>query len=58
MEGRPDKASGRFKTDPNRAGATFFVAPELIEGTLAKGFELYRSLTAPLHRAIFMMFVG
>ena len=57
MEGRPDKAPGRFKTEANRAGATFFVAPELLEGTLAKGFELYRSLTAPLHRAVFMMFV-
>jgi len=33
------------------------VAPELVEGTLAKGFEIYRSLTAPLHRAIFMMFL-
>ena len=24
---------------------------------MAKGFEIYRSLTAPLHRAIFMMFL-
>jgi len=57
MEGRPDKGPGRFKTEANRAGATYFVAPELVEGTLAKGFEIYRSLTAPLHRAIFIMFV-
>jgi hypothetical protein len=57
MEGRPDKEPGAFKTSANRAGATFFVAPELVEGTLAKGFEIYRSLTAPLHRAIFMMFL-
>jgi fido (protein-threonine AMPylation protein) len=28
-----------------------------VEGTLAKGFEIYRGLTSPLHRAIFMMFV-
>ena len=57
MEGRPDKGPGRFKADPNRAGATLFVAPELVEGTLAKGFEIYRGLTSPLHRAIFMMFL-
>jgi hypothetical protein len=57
MEGRPDKAPGRFKADPNRAGSTWFVAPELVEGTLAKGFEIYRGLRSPLHRAIFMMFL-
>jgi hypothetical protein len=57
MEGRPDKGPGRFKADPNRAGSTLFVAPELVEGTLTKGFEIYRGLTSPLHRAIFMMFV-
>jgi fido (protein-threonine AMPylation protein) len=57
MEGRPDKMPGRFKTDPNRAGSTLFVAPDLVRGTLAKGFEIYRGLTSPLHRAIFMMFV-
>jgi hypothetical protein len=57
MEGRPGKGPGRFKTDTNRAGATVFVAPELVNGTLAKGFEIYRGLTAPLHRAIFMTFL-
>jgi hypothetical protein len=57
MEGRPDKGPGRFKTDLNRAGSTVFVAPELVEGALAKGFEIYRGLSSPLHRAIFMMFL-
>jgi len=57
MEGRPEQAPGRFKTEANRAGSTFFVAPELARGTLAKGFEIYRGLAAPLHRAIFMMFL-
>ena len=57
MEGRPDKGPGLFKVDPNRAGSTTFVAPDLVEGTLAKGFEIYRGLTSPLHRAIFMMFL-
>ena len=57
MEGRPDKGPGRFKADPNRAGSTMFVAPELVEGTLAKGFETYRGLASPLHRAVLMMFL-
>jgi hypothetical protein len=57
MEGRPEKNPGRFKTEPNRAGSTFFVSPELVEGTLAKGFEIYRGISCPLHRAIFMMFL-
>jgi hypothetical protein len=55
MEWRRDKGPGRFKADPNRAGATLFVAPELVKGTLAKGFEIYRALASPLHRAMFMM---
>jgi len=57
MEGRPDKGPGQFKSDPNRAGSTLFVAPDLVEGTLAKGFEVYRALSSPLHRAVFMMFM-
>jgi fido (protein-threonine AMPylation protein) len=57
MEGRPEKGPGRFKADPNRAGSTTFVAPDLVKGTLAKGFEIYRALTSPLHRAIFMLFL-
>ena len=57
MAGRPGKAPGQFKVEPNRAGATMFVAPELVEGTLAKGFEFYRALASPLHRAIYIMFL-
>ena len=57
MHGRPDKEPGQFKTEANRAGATVFVAPDLVQGTLAKGFEIYRSLSSPLHRAVFMMFL-
>jgi prophage maintenance system killer protein len=33
------------------------VPPDLVEGTLAKGFEIYRALTSPFHRAAFMMFL-
>lgn len=57
MEGRPDQCPGRLKAEPNRAGSTVFVAPDLVEGTLAKGFEIYRALTCPFHRAVFMMFL-
>jgi hypothetical protein len=57
MEGRPGKRPGQFKADPNRAGSTLFVAPDLVEGTLAKGFEVYRGLSNPLHRAVFIMFL-
>lgn len=57
MEGRPDKSPGHFKQASNRAGQTVFVAPEDVEGTLARGFELAVSLEAPLARAIYMMFL-
>lgn len=54
---RPDKIPGQFKSKENRAGSTFFVAPDLVLGTLEKGFEIYRGLEVALHRAVFMMFI-
>jgi Fic family protein len=57
MESRPDKGPGRFKTSGNKAGATLFVAPDLVEGTLEQGFDLYRSLETPFARAVLMMFL-
>ena len=57
MEGRPDKMPGQYKSDPNRAGATMFVAPDLVRGTLERGFKVYRSLETPFQRAVFMMFL-
>ncbi len=57
MEGRPEKGPGCFKSVPNRAGQTVFVAPELVEGTLSEGFSLYRSLETAFQRAVFMMFM-
>lgn len=57
MGGRPDKSPGSFKQAPNRAGQTIFVAPDDVEGTLSRGFELTASLEAPLARAIYMMFL-
>jgi Fic family protein len=57
MSARPDKQPGRFKREANRAGSTLFVAPDQVEGTLARGFEYYDSLETPFARAVFMMFL-
>ena len=57
LESRPEMGPGIFKQAGNRAGSTLFVAPELVEGTLEQGFNLYRSLETPFQRAVFMMFL-
>jgi len=57
MEARTDRSPGAFKTAANRAGDTIFVAPELVQGTLARGLELHRVLSDPFQRAVFMMFL-
>lgn len=57
MEGRPDKNPGEFKTLENRAGNTIFVAPDMVLGTLEKGFEFAQALGEPFQRATFMMFL-
>ena len=70
MESRPAKRAGAFKQTENRAGSTVFVAPDLVAGTLAQGFDLFtwierrqveqrhgRSLETPFQRAVFMMFL-
>lgn len=57
LAGRPEKQPGEFKSQINRAGETLFVSPDLVTGTLIKGFELYRALEDPLVRALFMMFL-
>ena len=57
MEARPEKLPGQFKETANQAGATLFVDPLLVQGTLRKGFEMYRALDQPFARALFMMFV-
>ena len=57
MEKRPDKLPGQFKQKGNRAGSSVFVEPDLVLGTLEKGFGFYQALEASLHRAIYMMFL-
>lgn len=57
MEGRPHKRPGRFKEQNNQAGATLFVAPDLVVGTLRQGFGMYQALDHPFARALMMMFL-
>jgi hypothetical protein len=57
MSERPEKLPGQFKELSNSAGATLFVDPELVQGTLRKGFELYSILDGSFQRAVFMMFL-
>jgi len=54
---RKDKNPGEFKTKMNIAGSTQFVKPELVMGTLERGFEIYRGLEYPFQKAVFMMFL-
>ncbi|MGB8436101.1 MAG: Fic family protein, partial [Burkholderiales bacterium] len=57
MAARPDKRPGEWKAQPNQAGSTLFVLPELVTGTLREGFERIRALTDRLARALMTMFV-
>lgn len=57
MAGRPEHRPGRFKTRPNRAGNTEFVAPSRVRGTLRRGYERYCSLDPGFRRAVFGMFL-
>jgi len=55
MQARPDTHPGVVKTLANRAGNTVFVAPDLVIGTLEKGFAFLQGLGEPLQRAVFTM---
>jgi hypothetical protein len=57
LAARPEVGPGEFKEDPNRAGATQFVAPEFVEGTLRESWRLYEPLPDGFARAAFAMFV-
>lgn len=54
MSARPDVSPGQFKSRPNRAGTTLFVAPEAVPGTIERGFAICRDLQSAFHRAVFM----
>ncbi|MCH8525381.1 MAG: Fic family protein [Balneolales bacterium] len=57
LAARKDKNPGQFKAKVNVAGSTQFVHPELVIGTLRRGFEIYRALETSFHRAVYMMFL-
>ncbi len=57
IESRKDKLPGEFKTERNRAGATWFVDPDLVVGTLLKGYEFIMSAATPANRAALAAFV-
>lgn len=54
---RAAKSPGQWKVEPNRAGGTVFVAPELVRGTLRRGYELAMAANSPAARCAMMMFV-
>ncbi|HRE02736.1 MAG TPA: Fic family protein [Ilumatobacteraceae bacterium] len=56
MGGRPEIA-GEFKTKPNQAGQTLFVAPELVAGTLAEGWRRLAQLDTAWERSVYAMFL-
>lgn len=57
LQSRPDVRPGEFKRSPNQAGATVFVRPGEVVGTLEQGFALYRSLETAFDRAAFLLFL-
>jgi hypothetical protein len=56
MSQRPEKNPGQFKSKNNQVGSTYFVEPELVVGTLRKGYEIFRSITTAFGRAVFALF--
>ncbi len=55
MATRTDKRPGVFKARPNYAGGYQFVSPELLEGTLTRGFSAFEPITDPFQRAVALM---
>ena len=57
MHSRTEVSPGKFKLKMNQAGATQFVSPHLVKGTLIQAFERAAQLSNPLSKALFLMFV-
>jgi len=57
MRLRPSVRPGEWKDRANRAGATEFVDPALVPGTLRAGWEEGEALEDPFARATYLMFL-
>lgn len=57
MGAHPTKLPGQWKDRRNRAGATEFVAPELVPGTLRAGWDEGQVIDSPFQQAVYLMFV-
>lgn len=57
MAARQDKRLGEFKENQNYAGGYAFVSPELLVGTLRRGFDCFSRITDPFQRAVALMFL-
>ena len=55
--GRPEGLPGLWKQRNNQAGGYVFVDPQLVEGTLRRGFELVESVPRGFRRSLFVMMV-
>ena len=55
MAARQDKRPGLFKERPNYAGGYQFVHPDLLEGTLSRGFDCFAAVIDPFQRAAALM---
>jgi len=55
MAARADKRPGELRVKANFAGGYQFVLPDLVEGTLFRGFDVIDSLVDPLGRAVAIM---
>jgi hypothetical protein len=55
MAARPNKRPGMFKEEANYAGGYRFVDPDLVEGTLRRGFNRMSATIDPMSRAVGMM---
>lgn len=55
LSARPDKRPGMFKQQPNYAGGYAFVQPDLVVGTLLRGFDAFSGVTDAFQRAAALM---
>jgi hypothetical protein len=57
MEARPNRRPGLFKERANQAGATVFVDPDLVRGTLIEGFSRLDDLDSAWERSVYVKFL-